>query len=287
MAILLVGTDFSTRSDRALHRATLLARRERCDLLVAHVVEGQPDERIDAGAEEASKLLRAIALQVEDSEGIRCGTDLRFGSVAKQLAASAQESGAELMIIGPHRRSLLRDRFSHATASQIARHAMAPLIAANAVPAGEYRRVLIPTDFEEPSRRAARLARSLPFLGQAEPVLLHLFDAEAREMLGRSMVRGTEREEYDREMAEEARAQLASFARDVGLEHSRCIVRAASGSIAADIDRAAAEEAADLILLSRSNKGPVAEALIGSVTEGVLRESKRDVLIVPEAMRGE
>lgn len=59
------------------------------------------------------------------------------------------------------------------------------------------------------------------------------------------------------------------------------LVRESAGSVAADIIKVADDEEVDLILLSRSTKGTIEKVILGSVIEGVLGDSGRDVLIVP------
>ncbi|MCI3953055.1 MAG: universal stress protein UspA, partial [Burkholderiales bacterium] len=48
MRMILVGTDLSSRSDRALHRAAFLARQFKARLLLLHVVDDdQPPALVD------------------------------------------------------------------------------------------------------------------------------------------------------------------------------------------------------------------------------------------------
>lgn len=61
MKTIMVATDFSERSDRALRRATLLARQFEATMLLVHVVDDdQPRRIVDAERDEATKLLRQM-----------------------------------------------------------------------------------------------------------------------------------------------------------------------------------------------------------------------------------
>ena len=70
MKKIMVATDFSERSDRALRRATLLARQFDAAILLVHVVDDdQPRRIVDAEGDEASTLLRQMAATLRDVDG--------------------------------------------------------------------------------------------------------------------------------------------------------------------------------------------------------------------------
>ena len=282
MAILLLGTDFSTRSDRALRRAVLLARQTGCELLIVGVIEEDSSAgSLDTQRREVSALLRRMQQTITDDDRVPCRVEVRIGRPSEQLAEAAQEAGATMMVIGPHQRALIRDAFGTVTAERIVDHSPIPLIAANGVPSGPYRRLLLPVDLEEASRRAARALGTLEFAGSAEIALLHVYDPEAREMLGRAMVTHDEKREYLSERAAAAKEDLRKFAASVGLEHATQLVEESGGPMAADIEQFASEDGADLIVVSRSDKGLIGRSILGSVTEDLLRSGKLDVLVIP------
>lgn len=152
---------------------------------------------------------------ITEQDGLACRTEVRTGRPSEELSAAARAFDARMMIIGPHRRALIRDAFGAVTAERIARRSPVPLLAANAVPSGPYRRLLLPVDLERGSRRAAAAAAGLGMKG-AEVTLLHVYDAEAREMLGRAMATSGEKAEYlsDRK-AQAQRGPFHEFVADV------------------------------------------------------------------------
>lgn len=283
MSILLVGTDFSTRSDRALRRAVLLARQSGYELLIVGVTE----EDISAGSldtqrREALALLRRMQQTITE-DGVPCQVEVRTGRPSEQLAEAAQGAGAAMMVIGPHQRALIRDAFGAITAERIVHRSPIPLICANGVPTGPYRRLLMPVDLEDASRRAAQAIPALDFARGTELALLHIYDAEAREMLGRAMATRDEKSEYLSERAAAAKEDLRNFAASVGLEHAAQLVEESRGPMAAAIEQFAAADGTDLIVVSRSDKGLIGRSILGSVTEDLLRSGKLDVLVIPSA----
>lgn len=280
MDILLLGTDFSTRSDRALRRAMILARQADLELLIVHVIDDdQPRRLLDSQRRESEALLGETARTITEQDGLACRTEVRLGRPSEELPVAARAFDARMMIIGPHRRAPIRDVFGAVTAERIARRSPVPLIVANAVPSGPYRRLLLPVDLEQGSRRAVGAAASLG-MKAAEVTLLHVYDAEAREMLGRAMATSGEKLDYLSERRAQARQDLREFAASAGIDGA-LRVRESTGSVSTDIERAGTETAADLIVVARSNKGTIERGIVGSVTESLLRAVDLDILIVP------
>lgn len=280
----MVGIDFSIRSDRALRRAVLLARKARYELLLVAVLES---ETPDAPREdEASAILFRIQRTIEDEDGVLCRMELRTGRPSEQLAKAARAAGVRAMVIGPHRKRLIRGPFGAVTAERIVQQSDIPVIAANTLPSGSYRRLLLPVDLGDASRRAAEALRALELAEDAETVLLHTYDPEAREMLGRAMASQETKRDYLSERADMASKELKDFAASNGLDGATQFVREAQGPLAADIERFALDDGADLIIVSRSHKGLIGRCILGSVTEDLLRAGRCDVLVAPSAPIG-
>src|SRR5690606_24649230 len=111
--------------------------------------------------------------------------------------------------------------------------------------------------------------------------LLHVYDAEAREMLSRAMVPGDQRREYLHGRAAEAKKALGEFATSVGLEFAALRVEQAGEPVSDAVQRIATEAEADLIIVPRSNEGAIDEGVVGSVTAWLLLSGECDVLMVP------
>jgi nucleotide-binding universal stress UspA family protein len=282
MPTLAVATDFSTRSDRALRRATLLARRHGGDLMLVHVIDDdQPVRIVDALHREARALLEELEKTVSEVDGIACRSEIRLGEPFQQIDAAAVEIEACLLVMGPHRRQVLRDQFRGTTVERTIRRARVPLLVANAVPAGEYGRVLLTTRMEPGAAEPLRQALDLKMLGGSEYLLLHVYDSPGSDMLGRSLAPGQERLAQEHEIQAKFASDVLAFAAAAGLGAARPIARPTHGRTEADILRISREESADLIVVSRAEKGILETILLGSVAEGVLRDAEQDVLVMP------
>ena len=67
------------------------------------------------------------------------------------IIAAAEQAGADLIVLGPHR-SRLRDMFTGTTLERVVRRSPFPLLVAVSAPSAAYERTLLALDFDEASR---------------------------------------------------------------------------------------------------------------------------------------
>jgi nucleotide-binding universal stress UspA family protein len=281
---LMVATDFSERSDRALRRATLLARQSGASLSLVHVVDDDQPERIVAIERlEAEQLLAELAETVRLTDGVPCEAHVVLADPFEGIVRAVAATEPDLLLIGPHRRQVLRDIFIGTTAERTIRAASCPVLMANAPPVGRYRRVLLATDYSESSMRAARTLLALGICKDCHLVLVNVFEAPAVDLVARSAIPSEMRQVYLEETRSVALQDLAAFAKDLGLGKSKQIVHRRQSGPAREILAVADEEQADLIVLGTRGRGRsgTARVVLGSVAEEVLRHAKPDVLAVP------
>ena len=134
---IMFATDFSERSDRALRRAVILARAHDAVLEIVHVVDDDRPRRIvDHEVSDARQLLGELARSLKDLDGISCSTRIvqedPFAGIVKAVAKAAPD----LLVIGPHRRQILRAAFVGTTAERTIRTASCPVLMVNGPPVG-------------------------------------------------------------------------------------------------------------------------------------------------------
>jgi nucleotide-binding universal stress UspA family protein len=281
MKKILVATDFSERSDRALRRATLLASRLGAGLTLVHVVDDDQPRRIADGERAvAEKLLRQLATTLREVDGVSCEMQVRLAPPFAGMAQAARDEAPDLIVIGPHRRKLLRDVFVGTTAERIIRSVDCPVLMVNAVPAGHYRHILLTTDLSDESRDALRRFAALGLNGAARRSVLYVFDVPAMR-LGRDAVIEGDRDKYVESERKTAGQALSTFLATSGIAVTDMVLRHESMPAQHEILKAAEEEGADLIILSTHGRSGLARLALGSVTEQVLRISPRDVLAIP------
>ncbi len=135
---ILVPTDFSPASDKAMIYAAALGTRDDASYRMLHVIEPPPYPEFGYAhvpAREAE--LRTEALDRLEVEGQRMlgGTLLRrtekrvrAGRASFEIAAEARDAGCDLIVAGTHGRSALKTLFLGSTAEEIIRHASIPVL---------------------------------------------------------------------------------------------------------------------------------------------------------------
>lgn len=87
---LLLATDFSTRSDRALRRAALIADKSGAALTLLHVIDDdQPEYLIERQMEAASTLLDDAVKTIKQFDRVAANMKIMTGDVSSSIAQVA------------------------------------------------------------------------------------------------------------------------------------------------------------------------------------------------------
>lgn len=279
---ILVATDFSTRSDRALRRAVLLAKDIHARVQLVHVIDNdQPDRIVKAERVAATDILNEQARTIVARDGLDCDALIVEGDPFQGITRTADDVNADLVMIGPHRRQAFKDVFVGTTAERVVRVSHRPVLMANGVPAGPYRHALVAVDFSPCSADALRAVYSLG-IGQSIAVsVVHAFDALGTSVMMRGSVDADRVADYLDGEQESASRKLDTFLSDTGIEPVGRFVRKVDTSAANAIADAALEASADLIVVGTKGRSGLANLLLGSVAQQVLRTATLDVLAVP------
>jgi len=284
MMNIMMATDFSERSDRALRRTTLLARRFEASMTLVHVVDDdQPRRIVEVETAEAEKLLHELAGTVRGVDGLGCSTRLLEADPFAGIVQASKDEPPDLLVIGPHRRQLLKDAFAGTTAERTIRSVACPVLMVNAPPVGEYRHVLQTSDLSDGSRVALQRFGELPVGEHARNSILYVFDAPALRLGMRDSMSREEQARYLEDEKREAARELSDFMTTAKLRRAERILRYEETAVPNEILKAAAGEEVDLIVLATHGRSGLAKLFLGSVTQQVLRVSPVDVLAIPPA----
>jgi len=281
-APIVVATDFSTRSDRAVRRAMMLAKQCDAELMLVHVVDDdQPAYLVDAQIAAARALLDEIAETLRQIDGVAARTKVASGDAFVGILTAADEVNGRLIVMGPHRR-LLRNAFAGTTVERTIARSRRPVLMAAGVPSAPYDRVLIAVDLDDASRSAAEQVRGLGLLQGTDVAVMHAFDAPAEGMMKRAM---SEPEAIDHYVAGEERradARFEAFLGEVGLGAARQLLVPINGTAARTILECARAENAALIVVGTRQRSGLKRFLLGNSAEEILADADRDTLIIPQ-----
>ena len=143
----------------------------------------------------------------------------------------------------------------------------------------QLRRLLCPVDFSEPSQRALRHALTIARRHESEVTVLHVEDM----LLGAARAEVSVRAEFMPRPQDELRA----FVEETGLSDlDRFKIVMMAGDAVGEIIEQASRGSSDLIVMGTRGRSGVARALLGSVTERVLRQARCPVMTIPPAAPG-
>lgn len=283
---ILLATDLSARCDRALDRAVTLANAWRAELLVLHVL----DEGFDASDVERRlpSWRRPIDHRVLIEEQMRrdmlpLDTPFRVlvekGEPADVILRVAAAQGCDLIVTGIARDETLgRFRFG-ATVDRLLRGSKAPLLVVRGRARSAYRRVVVATDFSEPSGHALRVALQL-FPDQR----LTLFHAHDAPFSGLGNDPEKLRAQYGRQAEEEGAAFLQAM-EITAAQRTMIDTLVEYGDPRQLVQRYALDNAVDLVVLGTHGRSGLLQVLIGSMATGILATLPCDALVVRSEIR--
>ena len=155
-----------------------------------------------------------------------------------------------------------------------------------------YSNILVATDLTENSVQAFKHAVMMARRNKCNIHLLHVVpdvDASMRSYISAMMAEGSLdkfESQHENEARELIQQRLKTFAEEELADHPEDLERVASievlhGNPVARILQQADAVNADVIVMGSHGKGPMEYAFLGSVTEKVLRKTRRPVFVIP------
>lgn len=279
---ILAATDFSTRSQRAVRRAGLLARDSGAELTLVHVVDDdQPSDLVALESREAQRILGEQIGALAELRGLPSRALVVAGDPFDGILRAASSTAADLIVMGAHRKQLLRDILVGTTIERVIRTGPVPVLMVNREVEQPYRTALAPVDLSEPSVNAIRTGMALGLSGGARLALVHAFLPLAK---GQMFYAGLSRETIDGYVADEglrATKELIAFLEANGLDGYGQSMRVDEGAPFEVISKVVEQSSPDVLIMGTHGRTGIVKALLGSVTEEVLRSLDVDILAVP------
>lgn len=281
---ILAATDFSTRSQRAMQRAGLLARDNGAELTLVHVVDDdQPRDLVALEMREAERILGEQIAEMNELRGLLPRALIIAADPFDGILQAASSTAADLVVMGAHRKQLLRDILIGTTIERVIRAGPVPVLMVNREVEQPYRTALAPVDLSETSVNAIRAGMALGLPGGSRLALVHAFQPLAK---GQMFYAGLSRDTIDGYVADErmrATKELIAFLEANGCDDHGQSVHVEEGAPSEVISSAVAQLKPDALIMGTHGRSGIAKALLGSVTEEVLRSLDVDILTVPPA----
>lgn len=277
-------------SDSAKHAATIgseFARRYDARLDVLHV-PGEESRFLDKGGgqdpkAQGQRILDEIADLTAGSELV-VDTHLVEGHPHEAITEYATEIGSDLIVMGRHGRSGVRERFLGTVTDRVLRHTSVPVLTVpgediESTADNTYENILITTDGSENAEQAAPYGEDIAHQFEATLHLLNVVDVQAEAGafsaggVGEDFINQLETE------GQEAIDRLVQHIDDAESTVQESIVRGTADEAIADYTT---ENGIDMIVMASEGESNLASQSLGSVTDRVLRTVDVPVLVVFE-----
>jgi nucleotide-binding universal stress UspA family protein len=260
----------------------MLARQIGAELTLVNVVDDdQPQSLIDLERREADKFLKEQIGSLAELRDVRCHAVTTTGEAFMGILQTAKDTACDLIVMGSHRKQLLRDVFIGTTIERVIRTGSFPVLMVNKPTDYGYHRIVAAIDLSDASARAIKAAEALHLFDRAEVTLLHAFLAPAQGKMFVSNASKEQMEAYVDDERTQAAVELAAFMVTHGLGAGRWRRRLAEGGPFEVIERVVADEEPDLLITGTHGRSGLLKVLIGSVAEEILRRLDVDILAVP------
>jgi universal stress protein E len=279
---ILAATDFSTRSQRAVRRAGLLAQEHEAEVVLVHVVDDdQPQDLVALETREAERILNEQIEAVPELQPVSCRPDVVGGDPFDGILRAARSTEADLIVMGAHRKQLLLDIFVGTTIERVIRRGSWPVLMVNNEGQEPYLTALAAIDMSEPSANAIRTAIALKVAGDARLAFVHAFHPLAK---GKMFVAGLPKGAIDEHVGEErvrATKEVIEFLGANGVDGYGSPLLVEEGSPFEVIKSAVGRFRPELLIVGTHGRTGLAKAVLGSVSEEALRSLEIDILAVP------
>jgi nucleotide-binding universal stress UspA family protein len=276
---ILLASDLSARSDRAMDRATMLAKREGASLVVLHVIEAthgnhshprtKPPPTLVAIAR--TRLLHDLGDSADKAQVL-----IEDGDPAEVIERVAREQGATLIVVGVARNERLGRYALGRTVERLVSGVQVPLLIVTDRPRGPYQHVCVAVDFSSVSRESLELTATL--FPDQRITAFHAYQPLAS--YGASDVKRYRTQFRDMADGDFAKWIGANISVETRLRVNR---RIEAGSPSRAIRDAAANGDFDLVVLGTRGRGRMFEFFIGSVAKEILAALPCDALFVRES----
>lgn len=281
-AKILVAMDFTRDSDLALERAIALAGYWGARLYFLLAI----DDGALPSAREASARAKTAQAEIERRmmanpavTGFEFEVFTNLGDPVERILAACDRLNIDLLVMGVCEKKTLGQRLLGSAVERALRQALQPVLIVRSHAAGPYRKLVIASDFSEPSQVALDCAVGL--FPNADAKVVHAYEVALHGLIPSDRMTGPLAERHEREMAEHVQRSLAKSVAEMRGSAPRLSLDSGIGTPEAVLSGLVEREAVDLVVVGTHGRTGVRRALLGSVAERLIRTLPCDVLAVP------
>lgn len=275
MKTILVATDLSERSDRAVLRALRLAAATGAECHALFVTDDLPQDIAGPLQASAEERLRRF-LDAAPGGGGRAHARTVAGHPVEAIRDTAAEIGADLVVLGQHRPRPFLDALRETSMERLVRILPRPVLLVRNPADQDYRNVLVPVSFSAACAAALRAARDVA----PEAVLssFHALHIPFRGITGEGPDSA-----MARQMVSEVEMARGAWLKGEELPADLPEVEIIPGGLIQTFERRMQSTGADMVALGAHTRGRYVVSGLGSFAAGLIRHPPADLLIARPA----
>ena len=271
MKQIIVASDLSNRSERALRRAFSIAEAKNAKLTVLSIIDSElPDKIAKAMASEAEQELKQLCESISTYPSMLV---VETGDPKVLIHENADEIDADLIILGMHRHQLLTDMFAGTTMERLVRASTRPVLIVRDPVDHPYRRAVCGLDMSPSCVAAAQACAEL-----APDATIATFHAVHIPFRGFLAPHGSAEEVMP--FVEDAKKRLESWMATADLPSQCEPPSILPESVGAALYRTVKTVDADLICIGAHGRPSLSPSYLGTIAEELLRNPPTDLIIV-------
>jgi len=283
MKNILLATDLQTETNRALDRAVKLASRLSAKLHVLHVCHlyswGKKKKKPFSLKKDTEEMVKTLLSKHKEIKNIQTSiTIIEGGDIYAEIIRHAEKVNAGLIIMGMHGKKKLSDMFVGTTVERVIRKGIRPVLMVKDKPRGDYKNVLVGTDFSDGSKQAFRVAANL--VPKADFRLVHNYGYSPIDLRDHTAWYA------DETMAKIAKEKLEEFAgkheemlKNYGIDGKNVHLEKVRGNSSSSLLSEATKGKNDLIAIGTHSHLTLMPYKVGGTAKVILSNPPCDVLI--------
>ena len=278
MKNLLIATDLTPRSDRALYRAIQLAGEFNYNLYVLHVVdEDLPGNTANIIKKDAKasieEQIKSYKKKIKNKIIIKVVISKHYEAILSET----ERVKARAIVLGTQKDKTLKNYFIGSTAERVIRNANLPVLVVKRASLKKYKRVIVAVDFSVYSRKCLEYA--MEFFPNNQIYLVHAYSLPYKHILGSSQISRKVKLDQNKEFLDKINQEMAKFLTTIDKNTENLNIVIKEGPVLTRLNNEIKNLKADLFVMGTHGRTGVSRALLGSVAENMLISSKCDVVL--------
>lgn len=277
MKRILVASDLSARSDRAVERAIQLAVQHEASLKLIHVVDDeQPEEITQSIKTKAGEKLSSLVTDVPTGLEI----EVKAGQSSSSIVQEAADYKADLIVLGIHRNAYEHSPIIGSTMGRVVRECAVPVLVVMRQADDPYRKAIVGVDFSKFTELV--LAAAQVFVPVGDIGLVHVYHLPFSGFLSQSGSANELRDTLQRDLSDLIHRPRAGGTSTTAGHGARFQANLIEGEVTAVLRDQVNNMDADLLVLGSNGRSGLTRVWLGSVAEHFLVHPPCDVLVVKE-----